>query len=449
MKQVFLVILLVLAVLSGIAWWLRPKPVQDGKVVLTWCSDDNPARREQIALFNRLYPQYRLQLDPGNNGMEKVIVQSLAGVGPDLFDIYQPTASVQAGIAWDVTARLREAGIDVSNDVWQAMHPYIIHDGRVYGFPRNAGPDAVFFNKEIFERNGIPLPPARINSEEFLALAQKLTVMDAGGRPKHFGFIFEWWQVLDFVKQWGGRVYSVDGTRCEVDCPETVAAVQFMRDLIYKYKVSPSPVQETAMATSGGWGSGTITLFGGGRAAMALGGRWWLCLLRDRRQYPDLRCNVTEAQLGPLRRYWGYGGAVMINQKSPRREQALEFLKFMSGQEYNVLINHQADAMGPMKKYADNDSFLHDPAYPEEDRNQVWLDIMSHGEPREICAFVNGTVADRIVSEQLDLVRNDQKSPEEALKSAARQINAEIDKNLKKNKDLKTRYDAIRAGSGR
>jgi hypothetical protein len=58
-------------------------------------------------------------------------------------------------------------------------------------------------------------------------------------------------------------------------------------------------------------------------------------------------------------------------------------------------------------------------------------------------------VADRIVSEQLDLVRNDQKSPEEALKSAARQINAEIDKNLKKNKDLKTRYDAIRAGSGR
>ena len=99
MKQVFLGILVVLVLLSGIAWWLRPKPVQDGKTVLTWCSDDNPARREQIALLNRLYPQYRLQLDPGNNGMEKVIVQSLAGVGPDLFDINQPAASVQAGIA--------------------------------------------------------------------------------------------------------------------------------------------------------------------------------------------------------------------------------------------------------------------------------------------------------------------------------------------------------------
>lgn len=446
MKKVFLGILVVLAVLSVIAWWLKPKPIQDGKTVLTWCSDDNPARRDQIALFNRLHPEYRLQLDPGNNGMEKVIVQSVAGVGPDLFDIYQPGACIEAGIAWDITDALRKAGVDFTNDVWKAVHPYVLQDGRIYGFPRNSGTDAVFYNKAILEQNGIPAPQAKLGSEEFLELARKLTVMEPNGRPKHFGFLFDWWQWQTFVYQWGGHVYSADGTRCIVDGPETIAAVQFMQDLIWKYKVSPSPIQETAMATSGGWGTGSITLFGGGRAAMALGGRWWLCLLRDKRQYPDLRVGAVEVQCGPVRRYWGYGGAVMINGNSPRREQALDFMIYMTGREYNELINHQADAMGPMKKFTETDLFLQDPAFPDEDYNQVWRDVMAHSEPREISEFINGTVADRIVAEQLDLVRNNQKTAAEAMKTAAQQINSQIEKNVRKFKAMKTRYDALRAG---
>ena len=43
-------------------------------------------------------------------------------------------------------------------------------------------------------------------------------------------------------------------------------------------------------------------------------------------------------------------------------------------------------------------------------------------------------------------MRNNQKTAEVAMKAIALQINAEIAKNLKKNKDLKARYDAIRAG---
>jgi hypothetical protein len=55
-------------------------------------------------------------------------------------------------------------------------------------------------------------------------------------------------------------------------------------------------------------------------------------------------------------------------------------------------------------------------------------------------------VADRIINEQLDLMRNNQKTAEVAMKAIALQINAEIEKNLKKNSELKSRYDAIRAG---
>jgi len=88
MKYVFLLTFTGLILLSIVAWLIQPSRDTHGKIPLVWISDPNPARREQIALFNQLYPQYELKLDPSNSGMEKVIVQSLAGVGPDLFNAY-------------------------------------------------------------------------------------------------------------------------------------------------------------------------------------------------------------------------------------------------------------------------------------------------------------------------------------------------------------------------
>src|SRR5690349_15411783 len=106
MKLLFALILIALIALSAVAWVIRPKDVEDGKVQLAWVSDDNPVRKEQIDLFNRTDPACHLTLDPANNDMSKVIVQSVGGVGPDLFDCFnaaQLSAYVKSGIAWDLT----------------------------------------------------------------------------------------------------------------------------------------------------------------------------------------------------------------------------------------------------------------------------------------------------------------------------------------------------------
>jgi len=101
----------------------------------------------------------------------------------------------------------------------------------------------------------------------------------------------DWWNAPTFIRQFGGRIFSTDGTRCIVDSAESIAGIQLMHDLTYKYGVMPSAAEEAAMATQGGWGSGTITLFSGGKAAMAIGGRWWLCTLRDNK---NLRLGAVE-----------------------------------------------------------------------------------------------------------------------------------------------------------
>ncbi|HUT34599.1 MAG TPA: extracellular solute-binding protein [Planctomycetota bacterium] len=563
MKYIFAIAFAVLVLLSGVAWLIQPRLTEEGKTPLVWVSDDNPARREQIELFNLLirpcdvpdwaalcqklyggavapkpcpsrqlwgllppdaraiirdaaqgrpldaerqrqalqvlndvlarrdfywepdfpgvtlepdevktlmdegedpselevrainvrllehsYPglvarKLHLRLDPSNVGMQKVIVQCIGGVGPDLFDCYdgfQLSAYVRSGIAMDATDALAAAGINVAKDCWAAAHPNCIYEGRTYGFPTNASVNAIWINKEIFDRHGIAYPKGPWTWDEFIPLAQRLTVKGASGRMEHFGLMMDWWNWRHFCLQWGGRVYTEDGTRCVLDSPGNIAAIQLMQDLVYKHHVAPSPVEEAAIATAGGWGSGTISFFGGGKAAMALGGRWWLCTLR---KYEGLRLGAVECPHGPLRTFRGYGRATLVNKNSPRREQALAFLRYMAAKEYNELINHQADALAPVIRHCYTDLYLHDPKFPNEDSNAVWRDIMQYGTPDEVSPFVNGNVAGRIIGKQLDLVKNGAKPAADAMRTAARQINEEIQKMLDRDPELRQRYEEL------
>lgn len=446
--RVFGLIFLGLVGASVLAWVMRPAPAPPGVTPLIWVSDDNPARRGHIEQFNRLHPQFQLRLDPDNGGMEKVIVQSLAGVGPDLFDCYGPqqlASYVKAGIAWDVTDELERAGVNIRTDTWEAVHAHVIHEGRVYGFPANVSVDVLWFNKDIFDRMGIPYPENRPWTwEEFLPLAQKLTVREANGRIRHFGLSFDAWVWKFFLYQWGANVYSPDGTRCTLDSPEAIAAVQFLQDLIYRYRVMPSPADEEAMAQEGGWGSTSIKFLGAGRIATAIGGRWWLCTLRD---YKGLRLGAVESPHGPRRVFWGYGKSTLINANSPRRREALEFLRYMTGLPYNRLVNQQADGLAPMVRYCTDDT-LANPDFPGEDFHHVFRDVMPLGQPEQISPFVNAAAAERIISIQLDLVRHNAKSPADAMRAATEEVNEEIAKTLRRSPTLKLQYQRLVARAG-
>ncbi len=191
------------------------------------------------------------------------------------------------------------------------------------------------------------------------------------------------------------------------------------------------------MATQGGWGSGTITYFGAGKGAMALGGRWWLCTLRD---YEGLSLGVVEIPHEEERIYRAYGRATIVNRYSPRREDALNFLLYQAGKEYNSLINQQADAVAAIIRYNYTPEFLHNPEHPEEDYNEVWRDVVKYGRSDDWSPFVNGQTAMRILNKQLDLVKSDQKPAPKAMRDAAREVNEEMAKTLEMDPSLRIKY---------
>jgi ABC-type glycerol-3-phosphate transport system substrate-binding protein len=163
------------------------------------------------------------------------------------------------------------------------------------------------------------------------------------------------------------------------------------------------------------------------------------------RRNPDLHPGAFECPHGPRRVFYGYGKATLINRNSPRREDALHWIEYENSEAYNKLINHQADGMGPVSRYTYTKDYLHDPEYPKDDFNGVWRDEMSIAEPAETSPFINGIVTNRIMETQLDLIKSNQKTPEQGMRDAARMINAEIGATVSRIPSLKQKYDALLA----
>lgn len=456
MKYLFLSLLLFMSAMSVVAWVWQPRQADD-RIELIWCSDDNPVRREQIDLFNELHgpgfrpdhPGYRLRLDPQNQGLEKVIVQSLAGVGPDLFDCYsgfELSAYVRSGIAYDATDELNARGV-WPESAWPCLAPLFVHEGRMYGFPGNANAHAVWYNRRLFDRHGVPYPEPDWTWEDFIGIAERLTVRNRQGQPVQFGFI-GYWDWMSVLYQYGARVYTPEGTRSALDTPEAAAAIQFMQDLIHRHGVSPTPEEEVSMASAGGWATGTIALFGAEKGAMAVAGRWWLCILRDE-DFSHLALGAAPLPAGPTPVIPGGGRSTLVNARGENIDGALLFLEYMHGEHWNNLINRQADALAPVTAYNYSDDFLFNPDYPEEDYNHVWREALEAAVPQEVSPYVNGKTVDRILWTQMDLVRAGLKTGEEAGKEAARLINRAIVGQLRNDPEARERYYAAVAAGAR
>ena len=447
MKYIIASAFAVLSALSLVALVWKPAP-PDGRIEVVWVTGDSAVTRAHADLFNAQSERYRVRLDPDNGGLEKVIVQTIAGVGPDLFDVHTSgalAAFVQTGVAKDVTEELHALGIR-PEAMWPCLEPLYVFGDRMYGLPPNTHAPAIWFNKDHFDEAGLPYPTGDWTWEEFIEVARQLTRVNERGRPERFGFIGPWDPMLYYplFRQWGAALYNEDGTRCTLDSPEAIAAIQFGQDLIYKHRIMPTPVDESSMATSGGWGQGAMTLFGNGRGSMAIGGRWWLVRLRDS-DFRHLRLGAVELPRGPYDRNFGGGRAVIVNSGTQRLEGVLKFLAFMQTREYNDFISRMADGVPPVIEHSYSDIFVHNPEFPDEDFHEVWRQAVEVAEPMETSFYANGIAVEQMLERHLGMVRLNIKSAEQAMRDVAREVNQSIVERLRADATLRERYEAALA----
>ncbi len=212
------------------------------------------------------------------------------------------------------------------------VHPALIepfkYEGKTYMLPIEWNNMVIHYNTKMFEKYGIEHPPADWTKDDFLEIAQKLTHdFDGDGKIDQFGFenLCQYFAgAMPWIFNAGSTFLTKDWKKPLVNEPECVDAVEFMRDLTWKYNVSPpAPRQQDPLYAH----------FSSGQIAMMGGGRWPVLQFVNAGMYdfdiqlwPKWRDQVTE---------FGVGGVGILRQ-SKHPDQAWEFVKFTTSKESMV-----------------------------------------------------------------------------------------------------------------
>ncbi len=419
-----------------------------GVVPLRWATDANPARSVQTALFNRLNPGLSVTVDPNPAGdPSKQIVQCATGTGPDLIDTGHEALEtlVGAGILLDLTPYAKTMGFDTSR-TYPAIEGSLKVEGRQYSFPCNVSSNAVLYNKRIFDDHGVPYPKPGWTYDDFIRTSKMLIEHPSRSGQKHLA-VANWlsiWFVGDLLVGNGARLFTPDGLHSALDSHEARAAMQSYFDMMHVHHILPTPADAAAMSSQGGWGSGGLNWFSGGKAAMILIGRWYIVQVPN---YPELKGNLGAVPLPKVgdRPSSGvaYTRAAGINVKSPHWRESLRFLQYLASPEYGKVIVEDGDAQPPNPRLAESGQALVNEMVPDAAFHQAFVDSIKNARSLDYSPFIDASEVSRWIQETIEKVENRLLPPDQALRTLAAQIDERIRLNLERRPDLQKKYMQI------
>lgn len=223
----------------------------------------------------------------------------------------------------------------LATNAFHAGNPYEVKPG-IYGVPIDVTNIQMLYNKDLFRKAGLdPERPPR-TWEEFLGVWRKLKAAGIAGLVSGWG---EAWLINCFASNYAFNVMGdskvFDTYRGKVPYTDP--------DWIRVFSLFDEIRREGLLA------SGAVTMinksaeqaFANGQAAFAFNGSW--CVNPFRGMNP----NLSYAPMVPPRvssRYpmkiWGGGGSsFMVNANSPKKEQAIQFLRWLTAEPQQVYLS--------------------------------------------------------------------------------------------------------------
>src|SRR5438270_3869832 len=309
--------------------------------------DERDARMRIVDEFQRRHPDIKVRGVLSAPGvMQQLSTFCAGGRCPDVLMAWELTYAELAhrGVLLDLNTLLerdRAFATELKSDGIGSLYDTFAFDGGQYALPEQWSGNYLFYNKRLFAEAGVPPPPRTWEQPwsftEFLNTATALTKRDQSGRTTQWGFVNMWFSYYSagLFAMNNGVPWSTplkNPTHFNFDNDAFAEAVQFYADLSNKHKVAPNASEVQSMSTP--------DLFAAGRAAIALGGHWrYQTFIRAE----GLDFDVTSLPVGPRRRGQparsniGSTG-LAISASSRRKEQAWEFVKFVTGPVGQALI---------------------------------------------------------------------------------------------------------------
>lgn len=219
------------------------------------------------------------------------------------------------------------------------------YQGKLISFPMGLTIQFLGYNKNIFDKAGVPYPTKDWDWTNMLEAALKLTKDKDGNGPTDAKFdvtnVVQWGieMSLDEESGWSPLVYQNGAdywknnyTEPNFTDPAVVEAFQFLTDMINKHKVAPSPAAQLKFSGSA---------FQAGQAAMSRQGTYML--LPYLKNITSFEWDVVVPPKGKTRGVMADGIGWSMNNASKITDEAWKLIKFFNsdGQKFMGSVKFQ------------------------------------------------------------------------------------------------------------
>lgn len=160
---------------------------KDGKVELVmsvWDSDQQPVMEKMAEAYNKEHPNVtvKTQLTTWSEYWTKLEASATGGSAPDIItmNVLHVEEYADAGILMDLTEAEAESDLKINENFPAPLVDGYTVDGKLYGIPKDFDTNAVFYNKEIFDKAGVAYPQDGWTFEDFRKTCEDLQAAGLG-----------------------------------------------------------------------------------------------------------------------------------------------------------------------------------------------------------------------------------------------------------------------------
>lgn len=231
---------------------------------------------DRLKAFNEAHSgsvEVDLQFLPYDQYWQKL---QLAYSSGDVYDVYfwdvQAYGHYKRDLLLNLQPMLDSAGMfDPALYPTEKFDPWRLDGTNMYAVPENFQTIALYYNKTLFDAEGLALPDDTWNYDKVVEAATALTKRD-GDRVNQWGMnlgnLAVWWgtQTLSWAR--GDAFFDkvLEPTKFQFTHPANVESLDFVRSLVHDHKVAPT----AAVAAE----SGDTTGFQSGRVGLIVDGSW-------------------------------------------------------------------------------------------------------------------------------------------------------------------------------
>lgn len=196
---------------------------------------------KRVPLFEEQNPGIKLEIDAiPDDHIGKQYALAASGTIGDVVWCYNngTTEMVRRGVAREINDIVEAEQFDLSV-FWPAIIQAFTIEDKLYGIPNHGhyGTNVYYYNEDMFEAAGVPLPNPDWTVLDLVEAAKKMTKEPDVWGLRTVGTGAE--HVPSYLRMFGGELMNPEGTKCLLDSDASREALKWLYDLRYTYKVDP------------------------------------------------------------------------------------------------------------------------------------------------------------------------------------------------------------------